>query len=71
MVKYDPNKVGIRTILEEIETIGYEAKYVPQTEKVDIRSIVNEESLKQQRKLYLSLLFQIPISILIWIIPFS
>jgi copper chaperone CopZ len=48
-IQYRPNKIGLRTLIEEIEAIGFNAKYEAQSDKSDIRLIVNESVVKYRR----------------------
>ena len=51
--------------------MGFGAKYEPKSEKNDIRVIVNESVMKYKRKFFICLAMQIPILILMWIIPYA
>lgn len=70
-VEYDPEKIGIRMIFEEIEAIGFEAKLENASEKEDIRNIIDAEVFRYQTKFLMSLLLFIPIFFLIWIMPYA
>jgi Cu+-exporting ATPase len=43
IIEYDPDKIGIRMIIEEVESIGFEAKIENATGKEDIRKIIDTE----------------------------
>jgi hypothetical protein len=57
-------------LVSEIEAIGFMAKYEPKSDRADIRLIVGEAVLKYKRKFSICLVLQIPILILMWIIPY-
>ena len=56
-------------MIEEIEAIGFEAKYEPSAEKSDIRTIVNKAVIAYRRKFIICMILQLPILILVWLIP--
>ena len=52
--------------------MGYEkAQYKPSQEKEDIRDILQKEVVKYRNKFLLSLLLNIPILVLMWVIPYT
>ena len=63
--------MGIRSIIDEIEAIGFGAKYEPQSDKSDIRIIVNQEVRKYAIKFFTSLFLIIPVFVLIYLIPIT
>lgn len=70
-ITYKPNIVGIRDLIDEVEQLGFGAKYLATGDKSDIRTIVNESVLKYRRKFIICISIQIPILILMWIIPYA
>ena len=56
-------------MIEEVEAIGFEAKYEASSDKTDIRDIVNRSVIKYRRKFILAAIFQIPILLLVMVIP--
>lgn len=58
-------------MMEEIEGLGFEAKYEPKSDKSDIRVIVEEALKKYKFKFYSSLVLALPIFVLIYIAPFA
>lgn len=70
-IQYRPKVIGLRSIIEEIEAIGFSARYEAQTDKSDIRVIINESVQKYRRKFFISLFMFIPVLFLIWILPYS
>jgi Cu+-exporting ATPase len=70
-IQYEEKKVGLRDLIKEISDLGFEASYEAQQDKSDIRAIVNESVNKYRKKFLISLILQIPILILVWIIPYS
>lgn len=71
IIKYDYDIIKPRKIIEEIEDLGFEAELQPNDQNVDIRDIVKKEVEKYRKKLVLCACLYIPISILIWIVPYS
>jgi Cu+-exporting ATPase len=71
IIKYDYETIKPRKIIEEIEDLGFEAELQPNDSSIDIRDIVKKEVEKYKKKLILCLLLYIPISILIWIVPYA
>lgn len=39
-ISYNPNAIGVRTIIEEIECLGFDARYEAKSNKSDIRDIL-------------------------------
>ncbi len=56
-IQYQPSIIGIRTILDEIEAIGFGAKYEPKSDRADIRRIVNETVQKYKRRFAFCMIF--------------
>jgi P-type Cu+ transporter len=71
VIKHDTTKLRARMIISEIEDLGFEAELQPSNETVDIREIVKEEVKKYLNRLKLALLLYIPISFLIWVVPYT
>lgn len=70
-IQFQEKLIGLRTIIEEIEALGFEAKYEAKADKSDIRDIVNQSVRKYQRRFFVCLALQIPILVLMWIIPYT
>ena len=70
-ITYKPNLVGIRDLIDEVEQLGFGAKYLATGDKSDIRNIVNESVMKYRRRFFICLAIQIPILILMWLIPYA
>jgi P-type Cu+ transporter len=49
-VQYRPKTIGVRTIIEEIECLGFDARYEAKTDKTDIRDILELAVNKQRAK---------------------
>jgi len=63
--------VGLRQVIAELQAAGYNAELAPKSDKNDIRTIVNETVQKYRRRFILSLAFQVPILILMWVLPYA
>lgn len=70
-IQYKPKLIGIRDLIDEIEQLGFSAKYEPRSDKSDIRHIVNESVMRYRKKFFICLAIQIPILVLMWIIPYA
>ena len=70
-IEYSPKMIGIRSIIEEVEAIGFSAKYEASSDKSDIRKIIGESVRHYRRKFFTSLVLFLPILFLIWIMPYS
>lgn len=70
-ITYKPKTIGIRDLIDEVEQLGFGAKYEQRSDKSDIRHIVNESVTRYRRKFIMCLILQIPILVLIWIIPYA
>ena len=52
--------------------MGYpSASYVPETDKADIRKVMQEEVATYRKKFLIALLLNIPILVLMWVIPYA
>jgi hypothetical protein len=51
--------------------VGFGAKYEPKSDRADIRRIVNETVNKYRRRFAICMIFQIPILVLMWIVPYA
>ena len=52
--------------------MGYpSASYVPETDKTDIRKVMQEEVATYRKKFLIALLLNIPILVLMWVIPYA
>ena len=71
LISYRTRLIGIRTIIEEVESVGFGAKYEAHADKSDIRVIVSEAVRKYQIKFFISLFMVLPILVLIYISPYS
>ena len=60
-VEFESKQIGIRQIIEEIETIGFEAEYESQSNKTDIRQIVNQSLWNHFKKFGTSFILLLPI----------
>ena len=56
-VQFRSQQIGLRTILEEIEALGFTAKYEAQSDKADIRVIINESVRKYRNKFLIACIF--------------
>ena len=56
-------------MIEEVEAIGFEARFEPSADKADIRQIVSRQVCAYRRKFLLAMIFQVPILLLVWLIP--
>ena len=56
-------------MIEEVEAIGFEARFEPSADKADIRQIVSRQVSAYRRKFLLAMIFQVPILLLVWLIP--
>lgn len=70
-VSYRPQVIGIRQIIEQVEAIGFRATYEAQSEKNDIRAIMNKAVETQRNKFIFSLVLLIPIIVLTWIVQYA
>ena len=70
-IHYKPKKIGIRTIIEEIEMLGFDARFEAKNDGgSDIRQILEKAVSKQKAKFTQSLCMFAPILFLIWVLPF-
>lgn len=69
-IHYEPDLIGIRTLIEEIECLGFGARYEPQSDKQDVRTIIRWEVQKYRQKFTTSLVLILPIWVLMWIVPY-
>jgi len=71
VIKHDTTKLRPRQIISEIEDLGFEAELQPSNESVDIREIVKIEVDKYKKRFLLALVLYLPISFLIWVVPYT
>ncbi len=45
-ISYNPKAIGIRTMIEEIECLGFDARYEAKSDKSDIRDILEKAVIK-------------------------
>ena len=69
-VVIDINKISIREIIDTITFGKFTANLKEKNNKTDIRDVIRIESIKQRKKLLLSLMLWIPILVLIWLFPY-
>ena len=60
-IQYQTKKIGIRSIIEEIESLGFGGKYESKSDKADIRNILKKSVKKQFIKFIFCLILVIPI----------
>ena len=64
--------MALRDIIEEIHEMGYRsATFMPENDKDDIRITLQREVSKYRTKFLSSLIIQIPIMILMWVMPYT
>lgn len=69
LIKHDLNTIRQRKIIEEIEDLGFDAKFQPPNESIDIREITKNEVKKYTQKFLLTFVLYIPLLVMIWIVP--
>lgn len=71
-MSYRSNGTPLRDIIKTIQELGYPtAQLAADTEENSIREILEKEVQKYKRKFIVSLLFELPILILMWVIPYT
>jgi cation transport ATPase len=59
-------------LVEQVKGLGFKnAKYAPESDKADIRVILQEEVNKYRNRFFLCLLIQLPIWVFIWILAYT
>lgn len=69
-VRYDPNVIGPRSIIEEIDDLGFQADLILPNKSLDIKEISMKEFKNQKLKLIICVSLYLPLAILIWIVPY-
>ena len=71
-IHYRAEVITLRSLITEVQQLGYSsASYQPASDNNDIRTILAEEVNKYRNKFLASLVVQIPILILMWVIPYT
>ena len=72
IVNYRTNEVALRDLIYQVQKMGYpSACYVPETDKNDIRKVMQEEVAVYRKKFLIALIFNIPILVLMWVVPYA
>jgi len=72
IVQYRVETIALRSLVNEVKQLGFEsAKYVPSMKNDDIRTILAAEVTHYRNKFLISFVIQIPILILMWVIPYT
>lgn len=70
-IQYNQKAIGIRNIIEEIEMLGFDARYEAKSDGgSDIREILEKSVQKHKDKYTQSVALFSPILFLVWVLPF-
>ena len=71
-VSYRSNGTPLRDIINTVKELGFpEARFCPSTDENSIRQILEKEVRKYRIKFLISLIFEIPILVLMWVVPYT
>ena len=66
------NGLPLRDIIKQIKELGFEsAKYQPEGDDNSIQNILHQEVKRYRKKFLLALIIEIPILIMMWVVPYT
>lgn len=68
-IKYDATAIGMRELISQIENIGFSAKFVPKSEKSDLREILKRAVDSYRLNMLFAIVISTPLEFLIWMVP--
>ena len=70
-VHYKSNGIPVRDIVSKLYNLGHtQAHFVPKIKDHDLRDVLNTELAKYLSKFLMTLFIQVPIFILMWVVPY-